>query len=320
MLKRGAMLSILAFLASSTAVSATTVPPIEPTVVTSDIDRFYELYDRAGGHPTATDLQRFYIEAGSRGLHDFVSVRDLTGVNLAAAIEANPTQFDGARRCVAALPRVRARVEVALDRLRRLYPKSTFPPITVLIGRGKTGGTTSSTGVLIGIETLCSVDFLESNCEDRMVHLIAHEYAHVQQPGAEEADQHGSTVLFASLIEGGAEFVGELISGGLSYPHLRTWTKGRERQTLERFVAQRDSTDLKGWLYNGLGTPGAPGDLGYWAGYRVTKNYYERARDKHRALAEILGVTPQSASGILEGSGLVAGGLEPNASGRGAPK
>ena len=46
------------------------------------------------------------------------------------------------------------------------------------------------------------------------------------------------TLLFASLIEGGAEFVGELTSGGVSYPHLRTWTKGRERQVLDRFIAR----------------------------------------------------------------------------------
>lgn len=73
-------------------------------------------------------------------------------------------------------------------------------------------------------------------------------------------------MLFASLIEGGAEFVGELTSGGVSYPHLRTWTKGQERQVLDRFIAQRGSTDLRGWLYNGLGKPEAPGDLGYWGG------------------------------------------------------
>ena len=114
-------------------------------------------------------------------------------------------------------------------------------------------------------------------------------------------------MLFASLVGGGAEFVGELTSGGVSYPHLRRWTKGRERMLLGRFVAQLDSTDLGGWLYNGPGTPEAPGDLGYWAGYRVAKGYYERARDKRRALADILGVTPQTAPTILRRSGLGPG-------------
>lgn len=296
------------------------VAPIASTIVTSDVDRFYQLYDMAGGHPLATDLQRLYLDAGSRGLHDFVSVRGLTGANLAAAIEANPAPFEGARQCVKALPRVRTRIYAALTRLRRMYPAATFPPITVLIGRGKTAGTTSSTGVLIGIETLCSVDFLEANREDRMVHLIAHEYAHVQQPGAEEADQHGATVLFASLIEGGAEFVGELTSGGVSYPHLRTWTKGQERRVLDRFIAQRDSTDLGAWLYNGLGTTEAPGDLGYWAGYQVAKSYYERALDKRRALAAILGVTPQSAPSLLRDSRLAGNDLATRRSEKGASR
>jgi hypothetical protein len=303
-----AKLIALACLTMSNVADSEALSPQRPTFVTTDVDRFYRLYDSTHGHPAAADLQRLYIDAGSAGLHDFAAVRGLTGVNLAAAIDKDSAPFEEARRCVAALPSVRARLAASLGRMRHIYPKATFPPITVLIGRTKTGGTTSKTGVLIGIETLCSVGFLEENREDRLVHIIAHEFAHVQQPGAEEADQRGSTVLFASLIEGGAEFVGELTSGGVSYPHLRAIAKGREREVLDRFVTDRDKTDLSNWLYNGLGSPKAPGDLGYWAGYKVVKAYYKRTRDKRRALIDILQVTPQTASIILQKSGIVNGG------------
>ncbi len=32
-------------------------------------------------------------------------------------------------------------------------------------------------------------------------------------------------------------------------------------------------TDLKDWIYNGTGTPEAPGDLGYWFGYLIATAY-----------------------------------------------
>jgi hypothetical protein len=276
-----------------------------PTIVTSDVDKFYQLYDAAGGHPTASGLQREYIDAGSPGLADFVRLRGLTGASLAAAIEADPKPFEVARSCVTALPRVRARLARALATLKQIYPRTITPPVTVLVGRAKTGGTTSKSGVLIGIETLCGVDILESDREDRLVHVIAHEYAHVQQPSADDTDHPGASVLFASLIEGGAEFVGEMISGGVSYPHLRTWTRGREQEIMARFIADRDATKLEDWLYQGFGTPQKPGDLGYWTGYRINKAFYDRSPDKRDALAMILEVTPATAPAILRGSGFM---------------
>ena len=49
------------------------------------------------------------------------------------------------------------------------------------------------------------------------------EYAHVQQPSAQLEDPD-ATVLTTALIEGGAEFVGELISGSVSYRHPVSYT------------------------------------------------------------------------------------------------
>jgi uncharacterized protein YjaZ len=128
---------------------------------------------------------------------------------------------------------------------------------------------------------------MDPNIEDRFVHAIAHEYAHVQQPRSAETDVPGATVLFASLIEGGAEFTAELISGDVSSYQLKSPTKGHELAIETGFIEDEDKTDLSRWLYNGLGTGEHPGDLGYWVGHRIVKSYYEHAPDKHQALREI---------------------------------
>src|SRR4029077_5974825 len=131
-------------------------------------------------------------------------------------------------------------------------------------------------------------DWLSPNVQDRFVHVISHEYGHVEQLRAVADDEH-PTVLQASLVEGGAELVAELISGEVGYPHLAAMTKGHEREIEEQFVPDEDQTDLSHWLYNS--TYEKPRDLGYWVGYRIVKAYYQHAADKRRAVREILEMT-----------------------------
>ena len=68
---------------------------------------------------------------------------------------------------------------------------------------------------------------------------------------------------------------------------------------------QQDSrgTDLSQWLYNGPGDDARRGDLGYWIGYRIARDYVSRAPDRSKAIAELLDVRPATANALLEASG-----------------
>jgi hypothetical protein len=263
-------------------------PAVQPEIHIEDVSRFYAVYDAAGGRPSAEQLQHDYVDKGSVGLHRLAAIRRVTGEAIAANIAKNPAVYVDAKRCMDALPRVRKRVADDLDRLGALYPEAKFPPVTIAVGRGKPVGATDRTGVMIGLEALCAVSWMQPNVEDRFVFVIAHEYAHVQQAVASPVfyDNEKPTVLEESLIEGTAEFVGEMISGGIAYPGFKTREQGREKEIESAFVRDEDKTDLSAWLYNGTLTE--PGDLGYWVGYRIVKSYYDHARDKRRALREIL--------------------------------
>jgi hypothetical protein len=253
---------------------------------TEDVDLFYKIYDAAGGHPTADQLQRDYLDAGSEGLHHLAELRRVTGARIAETLEKHPEVYSKARGCMAALPRVRERVDVALSTLVRLYPQARTPPVTIAVGRGKPVGVGSPvTGLQIGLEALCSAEWFNPNVEDRFVHVIAHEYAHVQQVRALVDDEH-PTVLERSLIEGAAEFVAELTSGKPGYSHFPALTQGREKEIETEFVADVDQIDLSRWIDNSTAEKG--NELGTWVGYRIVKAYYRRAADKQQALREIL--------------------------------
>lgn len=282
------MLRLAALLAS--LAGAATAAPKGPEILTSDVTRFYEVYEAAGGHPTAEHLDRDYLAPGTAGLHEFARLRNVTGARIAANIVAHPEVYTGARRCLAALPGVKRRLTASFAKLARLYPEARFPPVTIVVGRGRPVGITDATAVTIGLEALCAADFWDPDVENRFVRTVAHEYGHIQQPTALqllEPGDPGATVLLMSLMEGTGEFAAELIAGGVGQYQHAAWTKGKEAEIEAAFVRDQDKTDLSAWLYNGPGDAAHPGDLGYWVGYRIVKAYYTNARDKRAALKEI---------------------------------
>ena len=258
----------------------------EPVIETGDVDRFYQVYDAAGGRPTAEALQRDYVDPGSDGLHELARMRKVTGQSIADAIAKRPEIYSKARDCANTLPSVRERLAVVLRKLGDLYSQARFPPITIAVGRGKPVGVGGrESGVQIGLEALCATDWINPDIEDRFVGVIAHEFVHVQQAVA-FSEMENVTVLAASLEEGTAEFVTELTTGSIAYSYMSGLTAGREREIETAFAADAEKTDLSAWLYNS--TPEQPADLGYWVGDRIVKSYYQRAADKRLAVRDIL--------------------------------
>lgn len=296
--RRGALAALLCWLsilpaAAQTAAQPATRPSAGATgadaavpVVIEDVARFYRLYDATAGQPDAERLQRDYLDAGSEGLGHFAKRRRVTGARIADTLAKRPQLYVEAKRCMRVLPQVQARLSRALQGLAESYPQANLPPVSIVVGPGKPVGIGyPDTGLQIGLEALCAVDWMNPDLEDRFVHVITHEYAHVQL-APEIADLEQPTVLQRSLAEGAAEFVAELFSGNVAYAHFGPIVSGREQEIETAFVADMHGTDMSRWLDNS--TLEKPGDLGYWVGHRIVKAYYRQAPDKRRALGEIL--------------------------------
>ncbi|MCD9087103.1 DUF2268 domain-containing putative Zn-dependent protease [Stenotrophomonas sp. SY1] len=271
----------------------------EPLVSTSDVERFYEIYEATDGKPTAEQLQREYLDQGSDGLKHFARIRKITGERIAKAILDRPEIYVRARECAVVLPAAKVRVGDALNRFSELYSAAQFPPVTISVGRGRPVAVAGpSDGINIGLEALCATTFINPNVEDRFVRVMVHEFIHVQQK-PELTDKTNPTVLDLSLAEGVAEFVTELLTGDVAYAYMADLVKGRELEIETGFQAEMNSTDLSNWLYNS--TASDPGDIGYWVGYRIAKSYYSNAADKRQALKEI--ITMSDAKKFLADSG-----------------
>lgn len=261
-----------------------------PEVNADDVVRFYRVYDAADGTPDGATLQRDYLDHGSAGLARFAELRRITGEAIAAAIAKNPALYADARKCAEALPRVLPRVAASAQRFGELAPGTSFPPVTIAIGRGRPVAVGEARGAYIGLEALCAWTVPDPDVENRMVRVIVHELVHTRQRGLAERTED-PTVLHAALVEGTAEFLTELLTGSIAYGHLQRATKGREAAIETAFLKDIDRPAIgSAWVFNGSVAAGETADLGYWVGYRIVKAHYEKAADKRRALIDILAI------------------------------
>jgi hypothetical protein len=263
--------------------------PKGPEILTQDVTRFYALYDATHGKPTVEQIERDYLAKGSPSLVEFARLRRVTAQSIADRLASNPATYARAKECLAVLPAVKLRLTASFARLAEMYPAARFPPVAIVVGRGRPVGMTYPGGLTIGLEALCAADFMNPDVEDRFVHVIAHEYAHIQQtaPSDFKEGDPNATVLRVSLAEGAAELIAQVISGGVGNAGLARWTQGKEAEIEAAFVRDMDSTDLSAWLFNHRGAD-APYDLGYWVGYRIAKAYYLRSPDRRAALRDII--------------------------------
>lgn len=278
---------LLALAMAGAAGMAGAAPP-GPDILTGDASRFYALYEASAGKPSVAQLTQ-YLEQGTPSLAAFTKLRRVTPGRMAEAIARDPAMYANGRACLAELPAVRQRLVKVFANLQAIYPQTRFPPVAIVVGRGKPVGMTHSKGVIIGLEALCAADFMHADVQDRFVHVIAHEYVHIQQDAREfEPGDPRATVLRESLGEGIAEFITELTSGNVGNGRHAEWTRGKEVHIESAFALDMDSTDLSPWLYNHKAGSREPYDLGYWVGYRIAKAYYLQASDKREAIRALI--------------------------------
>jgi uncharacterized protein YjaZ len=127
--------------------------------------------------------------------------------------------------------------------------------------------------------------------------IVAHELIHIEQPpmGSEP------TVLDVALREGGADFVGELISGGLINRVQHAYGDAHEAELWAQFNRARDTQQIADWFYQGDKVSDRPADLGYYEGYKIAEAFYHRAPDKAAAVCRIMSGT--DAGDLLRQSG-----------------
>lgn len=280
--------------ANDRAYRAAHASPEDFRFVTSDIDRFWTVYDKLDGaaDPGAL-LDSEYLDAGSPGLHGFIHMRIVSGASLHRRIGKHPQYYRAIRANTLRAASFEPVVRQDARRFKALYPAAMFPDIYFVIGRLNTGGTASPDGLLIGAEMYArgptvptdELDaWLKAGTTDagKLPAIVAHELMHFQQ----RLDP--KTVLDYAIMEGSCDFLPSLVNKDKFNEPIYRYGYANEAQLKKEFLAQMDGTDNKRWLYSGAPDGDRPADLGYFMGFRITEAYYKQARDKRQAIVDIL--------------------------------
>jgi len=292
-----------------TGTPGTQVPddPARAVFVTNDIPNFWKAYDGGGANGSSDAFQTEYLDHASSGLRDFIKSRNVTAASLAGMVRTYPRYFADIRASTLRLANdatLQGRFRDGYRKIKSMYPPAVFPPVTFLIGRFSTGGTTSSNGMLVGLEfySVTSTTPLEELGQfqrdnvrplDSLPTIVAHEHTHILQGHAGGLlSKSGKTLLDQSLLEGSADFVAYLVTGGNINARLREYAIPREAALWAEFKAEMHGTDISRWLYNqGSASADRPGDLGYFIGYRIAEAFYNKTADKALALRTIIEVS-----------------------------
>lgn len=148
----------LGFLLSAPALSAPLAlpgpnpDPDQASIVTEDIDRFWEAFDQAVPTFPAEILQKIYLDRGTPGLQDFIKLRIQSADKLGKKIQTHSRYYASIRESTRRIPEMKNAIRASFYALEYLYPDAVFPNVYFVIGIANTGGTTSERGLLIGAE------------------------------------------------------------------------------------------------------------------------------------------------------------------------
>ena len=274
--------------------------PLQAKLITTDIANFWKAYDIAK-KDTANRLaiyKKHYIDIGTPGLHDYFAMKVGNMRSFVNGHDSRAKFYDAIRPNTSKVETQKSQMIQSFIRFKELYPAARFPDVYFVIGNYTSGGTASGNGLLIGLDQQVKTDKIptdelnmweKNNFVDinNIPNLIAHELMHFNQFNL----ANDTTLLAASLREGMADFLGELISGKTANNRLHVWIKGKEKKVWDEFKKEMFLNKAANWIANSSQeTADRPADLGYWIGYMICKAYYDNAKDKKQAVYDILNI------------------------------
>jgi len=274
------LLLFMAVLISSSAYSQTSFPNDPDSVVflTQDIDNFWKAFDLYKKDTSINPFGPGYMDIGSAGVKGFTPNRIESADHLFQVVKKRAGEYEKVRPKTLQMKAKEKQCRSTFYALKYWYPEAKYPPVYFVIGAYNSGGTANEGGVFIGAE--------KQTDPDGVPYIVAHELIHFQQKNMVE----NPTLLQQSIMEGSADFLGELISGANINLPATVYGNKHEERLCKEFVQRMDSTDYNDWLYGVSGKDDRPNDLGYWMGYKIAEQYFRNAVDKKQAVKDILEV------------------------------
>lgn len=271
----------------------------ERTISTEDITHFWEAYDELASAKSKDDsisiIHQRYLDRATEHFQTFIRIRNFTAEEYVKLIKQYPQFWKSVRPLTENIVNRKDEIETILQKFEKELPGFEVPDVCFAIGCLRTGGTTGNKLILVGAEIAAAdkqvvkdelTPWLKSvigNTGD-IVSMVAHEAVHTRQKG------RTSGLLLSVMNEGIADFVAELVSGLNINTRIHDYGKAHACELRNEFneAVRQKNDDLKPWLYNGNSARNRVADLGYYVGYAIAETFYNKQRDKQKALSWLL--------------------------------
>ncbi len=247
--------------------------PLDAKFITEDFERFWQAFDKMESN--SENPFEEYLKNASDGFKPLVGYFEPQ--TLFQTVKTRKKDYLKSRSVLENLNGKEKKIKAAYAAMKYWYPNAKFPPIYFVVGMFTSGGTITDNGLLIGSEMLENLDGLTG--------LASHELIHFQQK-IEGKDN----LLKQAILEGSADFIGEMISGDHINMVPFNYGEKNEEELCKEFVKVMKKKKYTDWLYETSGKDNRPNDLGYWIGYKISKAYFEKQTDKKQAINDILNI------------------------------
>ncbi len=289
------------FILALVVISCSTSSP--SLVISSDIDHFWEAYDKIQEtSDTAMQkefLQTLFLDRGTPGLSAIMQARRYTIDSYLDAIHDYPKFWESMRPNMAKAKTLGPEIEEGIADFEKIYPQLRPAKVYFTVGALRTNGTAMDSLVLIGSELALADEtavteelpstfghlrtYFDSNPIENVVFLNVHEYVHTQQ-----STHGGYDLLSQCLFEGIAEFIPVIATGQASPTPAIAYGKANDQAIQAAFTKEMFSPFYNNWIWNSADNIFGTRDLGYYVGYAIAEKYYEAATDKSKAIQALI--------------------------------
>lgn len=253
-------------------------------LITTDINNFWQAYDKiVATKDTLAQfdfLSRLFLDKATTGQSAMIKVRNYTPKNYIDAINQRQPYFNAIRNNTYKVNDYAKKIENKVQSLKKLYPSLKPAEIYFTVGAFRSGGTTTANMVLIGSEIAMAEEHL-----DNLVFTNIHEYIHTQQKSTV-----CDNLLGQSVMEGVAEYLTEKTMVTTSTLPAIAYGRQNADEVKQVFAQQMFNIDYGYWLYSDAQNSFGLRDMGYYVGYAIAESYYNKAKNKLKAIEEMIEV------------------------------
>jgi len=272
--------------------------PNSSKIYTSDINNFYKAFDLAlkDTDNAKKIFKKEYFSKGTKGLRDFYKSKIEDVDKFTKFVIRHKEFYSSIRNDISNIDDLKKQIYSNFESFKKIYPDAVFPDIYFVIGKFNSNGTISKRGLLIGTELLCRTENTDTENWNKDIlrismlrkHIpitVSHELVHFNQSKMED---ESTTLLAKSMREGSAEFIAELISGETDGNYSEF--NGKEIKIWNDFKNDKNKSIWNTWSSWQKANDKSPKNAGYWTGYIICKAYYEKVKDKKKAVLDILSI------------------------------